>query len=269
MHHPTTRHTIALALPVILLASLGPAQAQPLGQRLRSAWGRVTGRSAASTANATVAAANPAADSQPQACQARLRQLAESKGWKHEMKGNVLYLAVPSEAKDSYLKACGQNVIEFWKEPKHGTYHHLYTRLGGTNWSRIWSLSGHDWYVPSTGVGVLSALEPSVADRTREFLKENSRNPTSGSNRYGTIGEFNVSGGGGGANGKTHCTNYWECAKVGDNGETMPKLHGMWGTGIAPGWISSLMRSSSPRVFAVAVYGQTDLSDSALRKFFE
>ncbi len=268
--HPEARRPRLVAILLVLCALAGgsPAQAQPLGQRLRDAIGRALGRPPRPRTPEELGAARAAA--QPQACQARLLQTAESQGWKHEMKGNLLYVVVPPSGAKQYLQACGPNVIEFWKAPRNGhTYHHLYTRLDKTNWSRIWSLSSSSWYPPSEGIGVLSALEPSVAQRTQQFLEDNRRNPTSPTNRWGTIGSFNVGGGGGGPSGTSHCTNYWECAKVGEAGETMPQLHGQSWTGIAPGWISGLMRSASPPVFAVVVYGGTSDFNTSLGRFFE
>jgi hypothetical protein len=254
----------AVVLITALSLSSSMAQAEPFWQRVRQA---ITGR-----ARVVPTAAPANTPDTRQACQARLLQLVEQEGWKHEVKGGVLYFAVPPNASASaYVQTCGKQVIEFWKSPRHGTYHHLYTRLGDTNWSRIWSLSSSRWRVPDSGVGVLATLDAGTTERTQKFLEENQRHPNSASNPHGTIGSFNVSGGGGGPNGVSHCTNYWECSRVGPAGESLPQVLGQRWTGVAPGWIRSLMRSGSPGVVAVAVYGRDvrDFSESTLRRYFE
>ena len=116
---------------------------------------------------------------------------------------------------------------------------------------------------------MLGVLTRGEARRTGEFATDNQKKPTDPNNRWGTIGTFDARGGGGGAQGTSHCTNYWDVARVGDDGRTMPQLFGLGGTGIASGFIKDLMRPSSARIFAVLVHGDVrDFKDEALNRFF-
>jgi hypothetical protein len=218
----------------------------------------------------------PALAKQRQAYQRSLGRLAEKNGWLKQMVGDVLYVNIPggttNDSKE-LVRACGRKSIHFWKKPLGGSvYHHLYTRLGsGLNLSHgLGGLSGHDWRPPDDAIGVLGVLTRSETKRTEEFAKDNQERPTRATNRWGTIGSFDATGGGGGAQGTSHCTNYWDVTKVGDGGESMPRLFGLGGTGIASHFIGDLMRPSSKRVYAVVLYGDgvRDFGAGTLSRFF-
>jgi hypothetical protein len=188
-------------------------------------------------------------------CVAQIKQFIQQNNLPSHERNGVLYFALNKsgfQMKEDYLRACGPNTVEFFKEPRHGTYHHLYTRVGETTWSRIWGLGKSSWRQPSQALGVLVEFSPGEMQRLNAFMEHNNRSPNS-PHRYGNIGDFNVGGGGGNT---THCTNYLSRAKIGDHGESLPQVLGQWGTGIAPSWISSLMRSGNARVLGVVVHDQ-------------
>jgi hypothetical protein len=147
----------------------------------------------------------------------------------------------------SYLGQLSPNLVEFMISPR---FHHLYTRIGDKTYSRVIELSESGYYTsPSERIGVLVQLTNSEMGRLKQYVDTACRNPSQ------AIGPFVY--GGGRPPQASNCTSWVTWAPIGDRGETLARLLGVYESGFPQGFLGSLMRSSSDRVKAVVVHNPT------------
>jgi hypothetical protein len=144
----------------------------------------------------------------------------------------------------SYLGQLSPNLVEFFVSPG---FHHLYTRIGDKTYSRISGLSESGFYTSSSErIGVLVQLSDSEMGRLKQYVNGACQNPSR------ALGPFNY--GGGRPPQASNCTSWITWAPIGDRGETLARLLGVYESGFPQGFLGSLMRSSSDRVKAVVVH---------------
>ncbi len=144
----------------------------------------------------------------------------------------------------SYLGQLSPNLVEFFVSPG---FHHLYTRIGDKTYSRISGLSESGFYTSSSErIGVLVQLSNTEMGRLKQYVDGACRDPQR------ALGPFNY--GGGRPPQASNCTSWITWAPIGDRGETLARLLGVYESGFPQGFLGSLMRSSSDRVKAVVVH---------------
>ena len=153
-------------------------------------------------------------------------------------------------------KNLGKNVVEFFVRPG---FHHLYARVPvkGANgqldqhvYSRITGLSKSNWY-PSTSerISVLCQLTDKEMGNLNGFLKRATANPRE------VIGKFVY--GGGRPPTASNCTSYITTAKIGERGESLARVLGVYESGMPQGFLRSLISRGNSRVKAVIVQNPT------------
>jgi hypothetical protein len=147
----------------------------------------------------------------------------------------------------SYLGQLSPNMVEFFVSPG---FHHLYTRIGDKTYSRISGLSESGYYTSSSErVGVLVQLTDTEMGRLKQYVNSACRDP----NRV--LGPFVY--GGGTPPRASNCTSWISTAKIGDRGESLARILGVWESGFPQGFVGSLARSASDRVKAVVIHNPT------------
>ena len=156
-----------------------------------------------------------------------------------------------------YLKMGNKNVVEFFVR---SGFHHLYTRVPGKNpngagdkqwvFSRITGLSRTEWRQSSSEqVSVLVELSDKEMGRLNSYLDKARENPSK------VIGKFVYAGGRPPT--ASNCTSYISCAPVGDNGESLARVLGVYESGMPQGFLRSLMSRGNDKVKAVVVHNPT------------
>jgi len=180
----------------------------------------------------------------------RIRSFVQANGLPSFSKQGRVWFATRSGANmsngaQSYLGQLSQpNMVEFFVSPG---FHHLYTRIGDKTYSRIIGLSESSWYASSSErVGVLAQLSDSEMGRLKSYVASACRNPDA------VIGPFNY--GGGRPPQASNCTSWVTYAKIGDRGETLAQLLGVYESGFPQGFLRSLIGSRSDRIKAVVVH---------------
>jgi len=153
---------------------------------------------------------------------------------------------------DNYLKMGQKNVVEFFVRPG---FHHLYTRVPKPGadgkmeqhvYSRISGLSRSKWYGGSgERVSVLCQLSDKEMSNLNKFLDSAVANPSQ------VIGKFVYAGGR--PPRASNCTDYITTAKIGERGESLARVLGVWESGMPQSFLRSLMRSGNDRVKAIVV----------------
>ena len=153
---------------------------------------------------------------------------------------------------DGY-KNLGQNMVEFFVRPG---FHHLYTRVpskGTTGqlenhvYSRISGLSKSSWYPSSSEqISVLCELTDKEMGNLNGFLTRATANPRQ------VIGEFRY--GGGRPPTASNCTDYITTAKIGERGESLARILGVYESGMPQSFLRSLISRGNSRVKAVVVH---------------
>lgn len=158
---------------------------------------------------------------------------------------NKTFLALPARAdRTDYLHRLSPNLVEFFISPG---FHHLYTRVGDSSFSRIQGLSQSQWYPGSSErIGVLVSLSDREMTKLKGYLEQSVARPSQ------MLGPFNY--GGGVPPSRSNCTSYITNARIGDNNECLADLLGVGRSGFPQGFIRSLMQSRSDRVKAVVVH---------------
>ena len=158
---------------------------------------------------------------------------------------NKTFVALPATAnRTDYLQRLSPNMVEFFISPG---FHHLYTRIGDTTFSRITGLSQGRWYPGSSErIGVLVSLSNTEMSALKGYLEGAVAHPRR------VLGPFNY--GGGVPPNRSNCTSYITNARVGENNECLADLLGVNRSGYPQGFIRSLMRSRSDKVKAVVVH---------------
>ena len=158
---------------------------------------------------------------------------------------------------NQYLKLGKKNVVEFFVR---SGFHHLYTRVPGKapdgaadkQWvfSRITGLSRTEWRQSSSEqVSVLVELSDKEMGRLNSYLDKARENPSK------VIGKFVYAGGRPPT--ASNCTSYISCAPVGDNGESLARVLGVYESGMPQGFLRSLMSRGNDKVKAVVVHNPT------------
>jgi hypothetical protein len=152
-----------------------------------------------------------------------------------------------AQGKNGYLAQLSPNLVEFFITPG---FHHLYTRVGDNTYSRISGLSESSYYTSSSErIGVIAHLTDTEMGRLKTYIDEACRNPMQ------KLGPFNY--GGGRPPQASNCTSWITNAQIGDRGETLARLLGVWESGMPQSFLGSLMSSSSNRVKAIVVHNPT------------
>jgi len=163
-------------------------------------------------------------------------------------KGGKLYFATrnvnTSSAANGYTSQLSPNLVEFFVSPG---FHHLYTRVGDKTYSRITGLSESTYYGSSSErIGVIAQFTDSEMTRLKTYIDSACRNPSQ------VLGPFVY--GGGVPPRASNCTSWITNAKIGDRGETLARLLGVWESGMPQSFLSSMMSNGSSRVKAVVVH---------------
>ena len=156
-----------------------------------------------------------------------------------------------------YLKMGNKNVVEFFVR---SGFHHLYTRVPGKNpngagdkqwvFSRITGLSRTEWRQSSgEQVSVLVELTDKEMGRLNQYLDKARENPSQ------VLGKFVYAGGR--PPNASNCTSYITCAAVGDRGESLARVLGVYESGMPQSFLRSLMNNGNDRVKAVVVHNPT------------
>ena len=156
---------------------------------------------------------------------------------------------------DGY-KNLGKNMVEFFVRPG---FHHLYTRVPSKNatgqlenhvYSRISGLSKSKWYPSSSEqISVLCELTNKEMSNLNGFLGRATANPSK------VIGRFVY--GGGRPPTASNCTSYITTAKIGERGESLARILGVYESGMPQGFLRSLISRGNSRVKAVIVQNPT------------
>jgi hypothetical protein len=167
-------------------------------------------------------------------------------------KNGRCYVATKSNTDMKPYLHLGKNVVEFFVSPG---FHHLYTRVSkmGSNgklehkvYSRISGLSRSNWYSStSERVSVICELNNKEMSNLNKFLDKAVANP------HEMLGEFSY--GCGTPPRASNCTSYITNAKIGEHGETLARVLGVWESGMPQSFLGSLMRSGNDKVKAVVV----------------
>ena len=138
-------------------------------------------------------------------------------------------------------------------------FHHLYARVpkAGSNgklqqhvYSRITGLSRSSWYKStSQQVSVICELSDREMGNLNKFLDRAVANPRE------VIGKFVYAGGR--PPSASNCTSYITTAKVGERGESLARLLGVYESGMPQGFLRSLISRGNSRVKAVVVHNPT------------
>lgn len=178
---------------------------------------------------------------------AKLSSFIQQNGLKSFTKGGKTYFATTRTTPTPDYTALGKNVVEFFVSPG---FHHLYTRVGNDVYSRIGGLSKSDYRdTGSQKIGVLVELKPSEMANLNDFLARAHANPSQ------VLGPFNYNGGAPPL--KSNCTSYITYAKVGERGETLGRVCGVWPSGMPQSFLGSLIGSNDKRIKAVVVHNPT------------
>ena len=179
--------------------------------------------------------------------EANLSAFIQQNGLKSFTKGGKTYFATTRQTPTTDYTKLGKNVVEFFVSPG---FHHLYTRVGNDVYSRIGGLSKSDYRdTGSQKIGVLVELKPAEMTKLNDFLARAHANPRE------VIGPFNYNGGAPPT--KSNCTSYITYAKVGERGETLGRVCGVWPSGMPQSWLGSLIGSNDKRIKAVVVHNPT------------
>jgi hypothetical protein len=158
--------------------------------------------------------------------------------------GKMVFATNAQTDSGKYLGQLSPNLVEFFITPG---FHHLYTRVGDKTYSRISGLGESSWYKSSSErIGVLVHLTDSEMGRLKTYVDQARTDPDR------TIGKFIY--GGGRPPSASNCTSWITWASIGDRGETLARILGVYESGMPQGFIGSLMRSSSDRVKAIVVH---------------
>ena len=156
-----------------------------------------------------------------------------------------------------YLKMGNKNVVEFFVR---SGFHHLYTRVPGKapdgaadkQWvfSRITGLSRTEWRQSSSEqVSVLVELSDKEMGNRNKYLERARENPSK------MLGKFVYAGGR--PPNASNCTSYISCAPIGERGESLARVLGVYESGMPQSFLRSLMNSGNDRVKAVVVHNPT------------
>ena len=190
---------------------------------------------------------------QQQGFKQRLNQFVQTNRLKTFTKNGkpVIAMKNKTQVNNQYLKL-GKNVIEFFVRPG---FHHLYMRVPYPGqdgkvqhkvFSRISGLDVSSWYgSTSERVSVLAELSDKQLTNLRKYLDKAKANPLQ------VLGRFEYNGGR--PPHASNCTSYVTNAKIGENGETLARVLGVYESGMPQGFLNSLMSRGNSQVKAMVV----------------
>ena len=183
--------------------------------------------------------------------QARLESFIRQNRCQTFTKHGKKFVGVQRNANMDGYKNLGKNMVEFFVRPG---FHHLYARVPKTNngqlqqhvYSRITGLSRSSWYKStSEQVSVLCQLTDKEMGNLNKFLDRAVANPRE------VIGKFVY---GGRPPTASNCTSYITTAKVGERGESLARILGVYESGMPQGFLRSLISRGNSRVKAVVIH---------------
>lgn len=239
---PSTTRTVALGAALVIVLGAVTAGATP---RHRNNGNRRT----TNTQQRNVNAQPPRVDG----LQARLNTFVQQNRCQTFVKHGKKFIGVQRNANMDGYKNLGKNTVEFFVR---SGFHHLYARVPkpGANgqlqqhvYSRITGLSRSSWYKSSSQqVSVICQLSDREMGNLNKFLDRAVANPRE------VIGKFVYAGGR--PPSASNCTDYITTAKVGERGESLARILGVYESGMPQGFLRSLISRGNDRVKAVVVH---------------
>ena len=185
--------------------------------------------------------------------QARLNSFVQQNRCHTFTKSGKKFIGVQRDANMDGYKNLGKNMVEFFVR---SGFHHLYARVPAKGsdgqlqqhvYSRISGLSRSSWYKSSSEqVSVLCELSDREMGNLNKFLDRAVANPRE------VIGKFVYAGGR--PPSASNCTDYITTAKVGERGESLARILGVYESGMPQGFLRSLISRGNDRVKAVVVH---------------
>jgi len=239
-----TRAAVTLALLIFLGGATAEAQNR---NNLNNRWGGLRARNNATQPGGSIR--------QKSSFNKQVNQFVKSNRLKSFTKRGKPVIGLKNlQDTNQYLNLGKKNVVEFFVR---SGFHHLYTRVPGKNpaggadkqwvFSRISGLSRTEWRKStSEQVSVLVELTDKEMGRLNQYLDKARENPSK------MLGKFVYAGGR--PPNASNCTSYITCAPVGDRGESLARVLGVYESGMPQGFLRSLMNNGNDRVKAVVVH---------------
>ncbi len=237
------RHRISFALAFVVL--MGSAAAHAQNNNLNNRWGGLRDRQVRSRGTAQIA--------KHSSFDRQVKQFVSQNRLKSFKKHGKPVIGVKNMRDTAqYLKLGGKNVVEFFVR---SGFHHLYTRVPGKQgndtkqwvFSRITGLSRTEWRKSSSEqVSVLVELNDKEMTNLNKYLDKARENPSK------VLGKFVYAGGR--PPNASNCTSYITCAPIGERGESLARVLGVYESGMPQGFLRSLMSRGNDKVKAVVVH---------------